>query len=258
MSVSLHHVVEGPDDAPAVVLGCSLGTPLEMWDDQAPALAEQLRLIRIDTRGHGRSPVPGGPYSIADLGSDVLVLLDRLGIERASVVGLSLGGMVGMWLGVNAPERVDRLALCATSAGFRDPAAWRDRAAKVRAGGTVAVADAVLERWYTPAMESERPEAVTRLRSMLLDTPAEGYAGCCEAIADHDLHGRLFEIRAPTAVIAGAEDPVAPPDAMRADIADAIPGARMQVIEDARHLANVERSDRFTELLLAHLRPEER
>src|SRR5918998_4667970 len=179
--VELNHVLEGPEDAPVLVLSNSLGSTLGMWDDQAPFLRERFRLVRYDHRGHGGSPVPSGPYRIEDLGRDVLGLLDRLEVERFSFCGLSIGGMVGMWLAGEAPERVERLVLCCTSARF-PPDTFDSRARTVRAEGVSAIADAVVERWFTPAFREASPEVVERARRMLLDTPDEGYASCCEAV----------------------------------------------------------------------------
>lgn len=256
MSTELHHRFEGPEDAPVLVLSNSLGAALEMWDDQAPPLAEHFRLLRYDARGHGRSPVPDQPCSIADHGRDVLALLDAEGIERVSFCGLSMGGMTGMWLAINAPERIDRLVLCCTSAHMPPPEVWDDRAATVRAEGMEAVLDATIERWFTPAALEERPEAVARIRQGVLDTPPEGYAACCEAIRDMDLRAELGRITAPTLVIAADEDPSTPPDEHGRVIADSIEGARMVVIERARHLANVEHPERVTRELLNHLTAE--
>ena len=175
-TVEVHHLLEDPEEAPVLVLSNSLGTTLGMWDEQAPALNERFRLLRYDHRGHGGSPVPPGPYKIEDLGRDVLALLDRLGVERFSFCGLSIGGMVGMWLAGEAPERVERLVLCCTSARFA-PETFDSRARTVRAEGVSAIADAVVERWLTPALHTSRPDVVEWARRMLLDTPAEGYAG---------------------------------------------------------------------------------
>jgi 3-oxoadipate enol-lactonase len=175
-TVEAHHLQEGPEEAPVLVLSNSLGTTLEMWDEQAPALSERFRLLRYDHRGHGGSPVPPGPYKIEDLGRDVIALLDRLGVERFSFCGLSLGGMVGMWLASEAPERVERLVVCCTSARFA-PDTFDSRARTVRANGVGAIADTVVERWFTPAFREGRPQVVEWARRMLLETPAEGYAG---------------------------------------------------------------------------------
>ena len=198
-TVELHHLFEGPEDAPVLVMANSLGTTLRMWEDQAPSLRERFRLLRYDHRGHGGSPVPSGPYEIGDLGRDVLALLDRLGVEQFSFCGLSVGGMVGMWLASEAPERVERLVLCCTAARFAPPEQWEERARTARAKGVGAIADAVLERWFTPPFRESHPGTVAWAGGMLRGTPAEGYAGCCEAIRDADLRGRLGAISAPHA-----------------------------------------------------------
>jgi 3-oxoadipate enol-lactonase len=255
VSVKLHHRLDGPSGAPVLVLSNSLGTSLGMWDDQLPALADQFRVLRYDQRGHGRTPAPPGPYTVAELGRDAQALLDRLGFERVSFCGASLGGMAAMWLAINAPERIDRLVLCCTSAHLPPRETWTERAATVRAQGMDAIVDAALERWFTPALAERRPQAVERTRRALLDTPAEGYAGCCEAIAAHDLRQELGSIRAPTLVIAAADDPATPPEHGQL-IVDAIDGARFVALERARHLAVVERPKEFTRELLGHLTAE--
>ena len=250
--MTLHRVVEGPADAPALVLCNSLGTTLGMWDAQMPALAERFRVVRYDRRGHGLSPVPPGPYSIDDLGGDVLALLDELGLERVSFCGLSIGGAVGMWLALEAPERLDRLALCCTRPAFLPPEQWAERAAVVREGGVAAVSGPALGRWFTERFHAERPDVVNAFRTMLVETPAEGYAACCEALATFDVRSRLGAIGAPTLVVTGENDPVAPPES-GVELAAAIPGATHVVIAGAAHIANVEQPDAFTAALLAHL-----
>jgi 3-oxoadipate enol-lactonase len=249
----LHHEQEGASGAPVLVLGSSLGTPLEMWDPQMPTLRAGHELVRFDHRGHGRSPVPPGPYSIDDLGRDVLGLLDRMAIGRVSYCGLSLGGMVGMWLGINAPERVERLVLLCTSAHLPPASGWHQRAATVRsAGSSEAVADAVLARWFTEPFAREHPDVIARHRRMVSDTPAEGYASCCEAIAALDLRDRLPSITAPTLVIGAQQDPSTPPEHQRA-IASAIPGARLEILEQGAHLVNVECTNLVSTLIAEHL-----
>jgi 3-oxoadipate enol-lactonase len=250
--VELHHRLDGPDDAPVLMLSNSLGTNLGMWEDQLAALAGRFRVLRYDQRGHGRSPAPPGPYAIAELAGDALDLLDRLGLERVSFCGASLGGMTGMWLAINSPERLERLALCCTSAHLPPREMWTERAATVRTHGIEAVVDAQLERWFSPALAELRPEALERTRQALLDTPAEGYAGCCEAIAAHDLRGELGAIRTPTLVLAAADDPATPPEHGHM-IAAGIGGARLVVLEQGRHLAAVERPEEFSREVLAHL-----
>jgi 3-oxoadipate enol-lactonase len=247
-----HHVVTGPEDAPALVLSNSLGATLAMWDPQAEALAERFRLVRYDTRGHGESPVPPGPYDIADVGADLVALLDHLGIERAHVTGLSLGGMTGMWLGINAPERLDRLVLLCTSAKLGPPENWSERARTVRADGTAAVAEAGVGRWLTERFREEHPDTAEWLRAMIAAQPDAGYAECCGVIERMDQLADLPSITAPTLVIAGAQDPATPPEHAERIVAG-IPGARLEVLDPAAHLANVEQPEAVTRLILEHL-----
>jgi 3-oxoadipate enol-lactonase len=223
-----------------------------MWEPQAGVLAREHRVLRYDLRGHGRSPVPEAPYAIADLGSDLLGLLDRNGIERASLFGASLGGMVSMWVAAHAPERVDRLILCSTSAIMGPPQSWTERAALVRREGTVAVADTVVARWFTRAFAAAQPAVVAAIRDQLAATPAEGYAGCCEAIREMDQRPDLPAISAPTLVISAEGDPSTPPAHART-IAGLVPGARLEVLDRGAHLVNVEAPDVVNPLVLAHL-----
>ena len=253
MSVELHHTVHGPADAPPLVLGGSLGSTLDMWEPQVEALSARFRLIRIDHRGHGGSPDPEGPYTMADLGGDVLALLDRLGIERAHYAGLSLGGMIGQWLAIEAPERIDRLVLMSTSPYMGPARNWRDRAAVAREQGTGALAPGVVERWFTPDYAKEHPEDVARFRSRITDTSDRGYAGCCGAIEGHDTRADLGRIVAPTLVVSGAEDPSTPFEEHGSLLAEGIPGARNALVENAAHLLSWERSDRANALLVEHL-----
>ena len=243
---------EGPADAPAVLLANSLGTTLDMWAPQVPALAARFRVLRYDLRGHGGSAIVPGPCTIADLGRDMLEVLDRAGVERAHVAGLSLGGMAAMWVASEAPARVGRLVLCSTAASLAPATFWRDRAATVRAQGTIAVADLVLSRWFTPAFAGAHRDTVERMRSMLLSIPAEGYASCAEVIADLDLVPRLVRIAAPTLVIAGADDAAVDPR-LGAQLHAAIAGAHLEVVPDAAHLLNVERAEVVSRLMLDHL-----
>jgi 3-oxoadipate enol-lactonase len=253
VSVELHCETVGSASAPTLVMAGSLGTTLTMWDPQVPVLSSAVRVTRLDNRGHGRSPVPPGPYEIGEMAGDVLALLDRLGLSRVSFCGLSIGGMIGMHLAAHAPERIDRLVLICTSAVMPAEVGYGERAAKVRAAGTVeVVADAVVERWFTPDFAAVHSELVARYRAMLVATPAEGYAGCCEAIDGLDLRSDLARIAAPTLMISGARDLATPPDRGRA-IADAIRGARFAVV-DAAHLASVQQADAVTDLICDHLR----
>jgi len=247
----LFHRFDGPIGAPPLVLSNSLGTNLGMWDGQMPALVERFRVLRYDSRGHGQSAAPPGPYRIEELGRDLIALLDALDIPRVRFCGLSKGGMVGMWLASNAPERVERLVLCNTSAHLPGRELWNVRIEAVRATGMAAVAPQVLERWFTAGFRARASEAVEKVRQMLLTTPAEGYAACCAAIRDMDQRETIASIRAPTLVVVGSRDPATPPEHGRA-IADRIRGAR--VIElPAAHLSNVEAVEAFNEAVLGFL-----
>jgi 3-oxoadipate enol-lactonase len=245
VAAELHYEFRGKRGSPALVFTGSLGTDLTMWRTQADVLKPHFCTLRYDIRGHGRSPVPPGPYSMDDLGSDLLALLDRLEIERASLCGLSIGGMISMWVAAHAPERVDRLVLCCTSARLGPSESWHERAAIVRADGVEAVADAVLGRWFTAGFRDAHPEVIDAMRQTLAATPREGYAGCCEAIAGMDLTGDLPSITAPTLVLAGEHDPSTPPEHGRR-IAELIPGARFELVRGAAHLASVERPEETT------------
>jgi 3-oxoadipate enol-lactonase len=242
--------VDGPRDAPVLVLGSSLGTTGAMWDPQVAALTEHVRLVRYDHRGHGRSPAPDGPYDLAELGADVLALMDALMLDQVHLGGLSLGGMVSMWVAANAPDRVDRLALLCTSAKLGPPEIWTQRIDAVRAGGMAAIAEIIIGRWFTPSFVEVYPSVVAAVRTGLLDTRVAGYAGCCAAIQTMDLLPELPRITAPTLVIAGTEDMPTPPEHAR-QIASLIPGARVEVIDGASHLANLSHVDTVTSLLVS-------
>ncbi|MEV4622076.1 3-oxoadipate enol-lactonase [Asanoa sp. NPDC049573] len=244
----LAHEVSGPAGAPVVVLGGSLGTTGAMWAPQVAALRDECQVVVFDHRGHGGSASPPGPYAIEDLGKDVLALLDHLGVDRVRYAGLSLGGMVGMWLAAHAPERVDRLALLCTAAHLPPASGWRQRAATVRTAGMGAVVDAVVARWFTPGFP---PEVVAEFAAAFLTIDPEGYAGCCEAIAGMDLRPVLGSVAAPTLVVAGADDPATPPR-LAETIVEGVRGAELVVLPDAAHLASVERSGAVTALLHRH------
>ncbi len=249
-AIAVHHRVDGADDAPVLVLSHSLGTSLELFDPQAAALSRSFCVVRYDLRGHGRSPVPPGPYELADLGADLIALLDRIGAARAHLCGVSLGGMASLWTAAHHPDRVDRLILCCTSARL-DPSLWSERAALVRAAGIEAIADSVVARWFTPAYHERHADRVAALRATLAATPAAGYAECCGAIERMDLRPQLSAVTAPTLAIAGAEDAATPPEHL-ARIAQGIAGARLVVIDGA-HLASFEKSDEVNALIAEHL-----
>jgi 3-oxoadipate enol-lactonase len=243
--MTLHRRLDG-DGERTVVLAGSLGSTLEMWDAQVPTFTERFRVLRYDHPGHSGSDLL---YvgSVEGLAQDVVSLLDELGLDLVSFCGLSLGGAVGMRLALDAPERLDRLVLCSTSMRFATPEFWEERARVVREAGVEAIADAVLERWFTPEFEDVR-----RYREMLVSTPAEGYARCCDALREWDVRGKLGDIGIPTLVVAGSDDPSTPLADLEA-IAGEIPGSELVVIDRACHLANVERADEFNSALIAFL-----
>lgn len=251
-AVDVHAVVSGHDDAPAVVFVNSLGATHRMWDAQLAAFEQRFRVVRFDTRGHGDSPVPQGPYTIDDLADDVIGLLDRLGIERAHIVGLSLGGATAQRLAIRNPDRVGNVAVLCTAAQFPPASAWTDRAATVRADGTGAVAQAVVQRWFTAEYLEQNPESRKYHEDMVAATPAEGYAACCEVLAEMDLRSDLSSIGAPVLAIAGADDPATPPARLQ-EIADAVPNSRLLVVDHSAHLANHEQPQIITPALIEHL-----
>ncbi|MCO5129490.1 MAG: 3-oxoadipate enol-lactonase [Xanthobacteraceae bacterium] len=247
----LNVAVDGRDEAPALMLSNSLGCTMAMWQPQLDALAKQFQVIRYDRRGHGRSGVPAGPYSMARFGHDVLAILDALNIRKAHWCGLSMGGMVGQWLGANAPDRFDRMILCNTSCYYPDPTNWDNRIKAVTEGGIAAVADAVIGGWLTADFRAREPEATARMKAMLIASPQAGYLACCEALRTLDQRDLLPRIPRPTLVIAGRHDP-ATPVAAGEYIRDHIPGAAMTIL-DAAHISNVEQPQAFTEAVTGFL-----
>jgi 3-oxoadipate enol-lactonase len=186
----LNAQIEGPERAPVLMLCNSLGTDLHMWDDQVGALTQHFRLLRYDRRGHGESEAPKGPYTMEMLSRDALAVMDAMGVEKVNWCGLSMGGMVGMWLGANAPERMERIVLSNTAAWMADKQIWDGRFKTVREGGMAAVADGTMERWFTKGFRERAPQAVARLKQRVLNTPVEGYIGCGEAVRDMDHRSR--------------------------------------------------------------------
>jgi 3-oxoadipate enol-lactonase len=242
--IKLYARVIGHDDAPPLLLSNSLGTRLEMWDAQVPTLAETFRVIRYDSRGHGRSAVPDRGYTIERLAKDALHVLDALDVQCARFCGLSMGGMVGIWLAAHAHDRVERAVFANTAAQLGPIEMWDARIESVRRGGMAEIATTVIERWFTPAFRASAPESVKSIYDGLLTTSPTGYAGCCTAIRDMDQRSTLGSIRAPILVIGGVHDP-ATPIVKSHEIADAIPGADLVAL-DAAHLSNIERRDEFT------------
>ena len=249
--VQVRYEWAGPENGPVLVFSNSLGTNLEMWDPQMAELSRTHRILRYDMRGHGRSSVTPGPYTIPQLAGDVIGLLDGLGIEKADFCGLSMSGMIGMELARRAAHRMRKVVVCNTAPKLGSVAAWNTRIQTVQTGGMKAVADGVIERWFTPEFRAASPSLVQSTKQMLLDTPAEGYAACCGAIRDMDGSGWIAEIRVPMLIIHGARDPVTAPDDGE-KMAKTIPGAQLVELPVA-HMSNIEAAAAFTMALAKFL-----
>jgi len=243
--------VEGRQSGPTLMLSNSLGTNMQMWQPQMKALTEVFRVIRYDRRGHGKSGVAAAPYSMERFGRDVLAILDDLNIDRVHWCGLSMGGMVGQWLGANAPERMGKIVLANTACYYTDPTNWHNRIKAVKEGGIAAVADTVIAGWLTADFREREPQITANLKAMLLASPVQGYLACCEALSTLDQRELLPDIKSPTLVIAGRHD-MATPIAAGELIRSRIPGASLTIL-DAAHISNVEQSHAFTEAVVGFL-----
>ncbi|HEU0151503.1 MAG TPA: 3-oxoadipate enol-lactonase [Bradyrhizobium sp.] len=247
----LNVTVEGRDGGPTLMLSNSLGCTLQMWEPQMRALTQVFRVIRYDRRGHGKSSVPPGPYSVERFGRDVLAILDDLNIEKTHWCGLSMGGMVGQWLGAHAPERLGKIVLANTSSHYPDPTIWETRIKAVKDGGLSSIADTVIGSWLTQDFRERAPDVAQKMKAMLMATPVEGYLASCEALASLDLRNDLPDIKNPTLVIAGRYDkstPIAMAEAIRSKIS----GANMTIV-DAAHISNVEAPLAFNDAVLGFL-----
>lgn len=248
---SMRYDLDGPASAPLLVVSPSLGTTMAMWEQQMVAFTPWFRVLRIEHPGHGGCDAPPGPYTIELLGTRVLELLDSLGADRFSFVGLSLGGMVGMWLASHT-QRVERMVLCCSAPKLGSREQWLKRAASVRAQGTSPLVEASLGRWFTGPFLSEHPEVADRFSAMLVSIDPDGYASCCEALATADLRADVGRIKVPTLIVSGATDPVVTPVSAAATMS-AIPGAGMSVLAGASHLANWEQATAFNAAVVDHL-----
>ncbi len=246
--VVLHYALEGPEDAPVMVLANSLGTDLRIWDRVVAGLAGQFRFLRYDKRGHGLSEATPAPYQMDDHIGDLAALLDALGIEAAIVGGVSVGGMIAQGLAARHPERVRGLILCDTAHRIGDEAQWDQRIRAIQEGGIEALADAILERWFTAAFRRDRADELAIWRQMLVRTPIDGYIGTCAAIRDTDLGPEIATIGVPTLAVCGAEDGATPPDLVR-EMAALIPKARFNLIEGAAHLPSIEAPETLARMI---------
>lgn len=250
--VRLHHRVDGPDGGPVLLFCNSLGTDLRMWDPQVAALAGRFRVARFDARGHGRSDAPAGAYRLEDLAADPLAVLDALGAARASVCGISLGGMVAMRLASDHPDRVARLLLVSTATRIGTPEGWEERVRLVRTAGMSAVADVVIPRFFTEGFRRREPGIVAEIEGMVRSTAPDGYVGSCRALGEADLFDVAPTISAPALVVAGRHDAVTPPEDVEG-LTKRLPRAELAVLDESSHLCNLEVPDRFNELVTEFL-----
>lgn len=244
--------VTGPADAPVLMLSSSLGTTKHMWDPQMEAFAGRYRIVRYDRRGHGRSGIPKGPYNMEMLGRDAIAVMDGLGLKKINWLGLSMGGMEGMWLGANASDRIEKLILSNTSTYYADKTPWNTRIENVTKGGSVAaIADTVINAWLTQNFQKNNPAETARMKEMMIATPVEGYLACCAAVRDMDHREIIKSITAPTLIIAGSKDMATNVEAAEF-IRDRIKGSKLAIV-DAAHIANVEQPDAYAKEVLAFL-----
>jgi 3-oxoadipate enol-lactonase len=246
--VALHYRLDGDPGAEPLIFSNSLGAGLHMWDAQADALRERFHIVRYDTRGHGASGVPPRPATVEQLGRDLLALADHLGLGRAHLCGLSLGGLTAQWLAAHHPSRVGRLVLSNTAARIGSVESWSARIAAVEAGGMAAIADAVLARFFSPGFRRAFPATVARIGATLLATDPAGYCACCAALRDADLRPLSAGIAAPTLVVAGSLDEATPPEQAEA-LHALIRGSALALLEGAGHLANLEQPEAFSALV---------
>lgn len=243
---------DGRVDAPWLLCCNSLGTAMDLWDPQVAGWSAHRRVLRFDQRGHGTSDAPAGPYHLDELGQDALAVLDAYEVERADICGLSMGGLVALWLAINHPERVGRAVFACTAARVGTAEAWRTRAQAVRDGGTSAVADMVMERFFSPAFRARDPGTVERFRRALIDTPDAGYVGSCLALAEADLRAEVPQAAVAALVLAGSADEATPPSVMQ-ELLEALPAGRWVQLDGAGHLANLEDPAGFEQAVLDHL-----
>ncbi|MDO5624322.1 MAG: 3-oxoadipate enol-lactonase [Pseudomonadota bacterium] len=244
----LHHELHGAPDAPPVILAHSLGSDLTMWDEQVAAFSRHLRVLRYDARGHGRSGTPQGPYTLSQMGQDVIDLMNHLGIERAHFCGLSMGGLTGLWLAAHHPQRLHTLAACNTAARVGSAQGWAERVAQVQHSGMAELATRIVPRWFSPGFDQAEPARIAELQAVFRATSPHGYIATCQALAKADLRTRLPGLHTPTLVVGGSHD-VSTPPAQADELARGLPNAR-QVLLPTGHLSNVEQPEAFNAAVL--------
>jgi 3-oxoadipate enol-lactonase len=254
--VRTHYEWSGSGDGAVLVFSNSLGSDLHMWDKVLPSLESRYRILRYDMRGHGKSSVPPGLYTADQLGNDLLSLLDHLELGRVNLCGLSLGGLVSMWIGIHAPQRIDRMILSNTAASFGPPERWEERIAMAQSSGMEPIALATLERWFTPTYREQNPEEMEAVRRMISATNALGYAGCCGALRDADVRGEISGIEAPCLVVVGTHDEATPPAEGQALHAALRKSSLVEL--NASHLSAWERPEEFAAVILGFLGTKER
>ena len=252
----LYYELSGAPDGPVLALANSLGSNLHMWDKALPSLERATRVLRFDTRGHGRSNVPSGPYSMEQLGNDLLFLLDYLRIRRVDLCGISLGGLVAMWAGIHAPDRLGKMILANTAACIGTRESWEQRIAMVRSSGMETVASQTLERWFTSAYRERHSEEMEMFHKIISATNIDGYCGCCSALGDTDLRDGIAAIEVPCLLITGTRDPVTPPPDGRA-LQAALRNSKYIEL-DTSHLSAWEGAEQFAGAILTFLRTGER
>jgi 3-oxoadipate enol-lactonase len=246
--IDIAYRIDGPADAPVVVMSNSLMSNLQMWDDTVPSLTDRYRVLRYDTRGHGQSPVTPAPYSIALLAADLVGLMDALGIAKAHLVGLSMGGMICQFVGAHHPDRVLSLSLCDTASEMPPRTMWEERFATARAQGLEGLVENTIKRWFVSTFTAAQPEKIAAVKAMILGTAVEGYIGCGSAVRDMAQTTMLLEIKAPTLVLVGRQDPACTVEQATV-LHRVIDGSRMEIIENAAHLSNIEQPAEFNRLV---------
>tara|TARA_B100000519_G_C14228388_1_gene431117 strand:+ start:1121 stop:1912 length:792 start_codon:yes stop_codon:yes gene_type:complete len=250
--IEISYEISGESSKPTLMFSHSLGATRSMWGKQIEGFSRDFRILRYDTRGHGQSGSPQGPYTLKRLGQDAVELLDNLNIRSVHFCGLSLGGMTGLELGIQAPERLKSLAICCTSAHLPPKEMWDERIKRVTELGLSSITETVLRRWFTPSYLEKEWKDIEAVKSQLLSTPRRGYAGCSAAIRDMDFRAKLNNIDKPCLVVAGRDDQATPPKHGKL-IAAGIVGSRYAVITDAAHLANIEQGDSFNSIVSSFL-----